>query len=57
MLIINVCPVCLVALTTMYLHTYYSVLIVFVLYCKTLLLLLRWNTGKVRDMFGGLRVG
>ncbi len=25
----------------------------FILYCKTLLLLLRWNTGKVRDRFGG----
>ncbi len=26
----------------------------FVLYCKTLLLLLRWDTGKVRDGFGGM---
>ncbi len=26
----------------------------FILYCKTLLLLLRWNTGKVRDRFGGM---
>ncbi len=25
----------------------------FILYCKTLLLLLRWDTGKVRDRFGG----
>ncbi len=25
-----------------------------ILYCKTLLLLLRWDTGKVRDMFGGM---
>ncbi len=32
----------------------YSVLIVFILYCKTLLLLLRWDTGKVRDSFGGM---
>ncbi len=34
----------------------------FILYCKTLILLLRWDTGKVRDKFvamgrfkGGLR--
>ncbi len=26
----------------------------FILCCKTLLLLLRWDTGKVRDMFGGM---
>ncbi len=26
----------------------------FILYCKTLLLLLRWDTGKIRDMFGGM---
>ncbi len=26
----------------------------FILYCKTLLLLLRWDTGKVRDRFGGM---
>ncbi len=32
----------------------YNVLIVFILYCKTLLLLLRWDTGKVRDRFGGM---
>ncbi len=32
----------------------YNVLIVFILYCKTLLLLLRWDTGKVRDRFGGI---
>ncbi len=32
----------------------YNVLIVFMLYCKTLLLLLRWDTGKVRDRFGGM---
>ncbi len=25
----------------------YNVLIVFILYCKTLLLLLRWNTGRL----------
>ncbi len=31
-----------------------NVLIVFILYCKTLLLLLRWDAGKVRDMFGGM---
>ncbi len=29
-------------------------LIVFILYCKTLLLLLRWDAGKVRDRFGGM---
>ncbi len=40
----------------MYLHqkNKYIVLIVFILYCKTLLLLLRWDTGKVRDRFGGM---
>ncbi len=27
---------------------------VVILYCKTPLLLLRWDTGKVRDRFGGL---
>ncbi len=32
----------------------YSVLIVFILYCKTLLLLLRWDKVKVRDRFGGV---
>ncbi len=40
-----------------YVHTSknkYNVLIVFILYCKTLLLLLRWDMGKVRDRFGGL---
>ncbi len=26
----------------------------FIFYCKTLLLLLRWDTGKVRDRFGGM---
>ncbi len=25
-----------------------------ILYCKTLLLLLRWDRGKVRDRFGGM---
>ncbi len=29
-----------------------NVLIVFILYFKTLLLLLRWDTGKVRDRVG-----
>ncbi len=29
----------------------YNVLIVFILYCKTLL---RWDMGKVRDRFGGM---
>ncbi len=40
----------------MYLHhkNKYNVLIVFILYCKILLLLLRWDTGKVRDRFGGM---
>ncbi len=31
-----------------------NVLIVFTLYCKTILLLLRWDMGKVRDRFGGM---
>ncbi len=31
-----------------------NVLIVFISYCKTLLLLLRWDTGNVRDRFGGM---
>ncbi len=26
----------------------------FILYCKTLLLLLKWDTGQVRDRFGGM---
>ncbi len=26
----------------------------FILYCKTLLLLLRWDKGKVRDKFDGM---
>ncbi len=26
----------------------------FILYFKTLLLLLRWDTGEVRDVFGGI---
>ncbi len=38
----------------MYLLKKYNVLIVFVLYCKTLSLLLRWDAGKVRDRFGGM---
>ncbi len=32
----------------------YNVLIVFILYCKTLLLLLRWDMGQVRARFGGM---
>ncbi len=28
--------------------------LVFILYCKTVILLLRWDTGKVRDRFGGM---
>ncbi len=28
--------------------------VVFMLYCRTLLLLLRWDTGKVWDRFGGM---
>jgi len=32
----------------------YNVLIVLMLYCKTLLLLLRWDTGRVRDRCGGM---
>ncbi len=40
----------------MYLHkkNKYNVLTVLILYCKTLLLLLRWDTGKVRGRFGGM---
>ncbi len=40
----------------MYLHhkNKYNVHIVCILYCKTLLLLLRWDTGKVRDRLGGV---
>ncbi len=40
----------------MYLHqkNNYNVVIEFILYFKTLLLLLRWDTGKNRDMFGGM---
>ncbi len=34
--------------------TKYNVLIVVILYCETLLLLLRWDMGKVRDRFGGM---
>ncbi len=37
-----------------YIKNMYSVLIVFILYCKTLLLPLRWDTGEVRDRFGGM---
>ncbi len=32
----------------------YNVLIVFIMYCKTLLLLLRWDTGEVRGRFDGM---
>ncbi len=32
----------------------YNVLIVFIMKCKTLLLLLRWDTGEVRGRFGGM---
>ncbi len=32
----------------------YNVLIVFILYCKTLLLLLWWDEGQVRGRFGGM---
>ncbi len=40
----------------MYLHKKNKciVLIVFILYCKTLLLQLRWDMGKVRNRFGGM---
>ncbi len=31
-----------------------TIYIVFILYCKTLLLLLRRDIGKVRDRFGGI---
>ncbi len=41
---------------TMYLHPKKkgNVFIVFKLFCRSLLLLLRWDTGKVRDRFGGM---
>ncbi len=29
-------------------------IVVFILYCKTLLLLLRWDMDKVRDRFDGM---
>jgi len=32
----------------------YNVLIVLMFYCKSLLVLLRWDTGKVRDRCGGM---
>jgi len=32
----------------------YNVLIVLILYCKSLLLPLRWDTGRVRDRCGGM---
>jgi len=40
----------------MYLHlkNKYNVLIVLMLYCKSLLVLLRWDTGEVRDRCGGM---
>ncbi len=40
----------------MYLHqkNKYNVLIVFILYRKKRFLLLMWDTGKVRDRFGGV---
>ncbi len=40
----------------MYLHkkNKYNILTVLILYCKTLLLPLRWDTGKVRGRFGGM---
>ncbi len=34
--------------------TKYNVIILFILYCKTLLLLLRWDAGKVMDMLSGM---
>ncbi len=46
-----------VDLTTTYLH---KISIMHLLFCKTPLLLLRWDTGKVRDRFGvwvGVRNG
>ncbi len=42
------------ALTILVSKNKYNVLIMFILHCKTLLLLLRWDTGKVRDRFGGM---
>ncbi len=40
----------------MYLHKKISTMYLLCSYCieKTLLLLLRWDTGKVRDGFGGM---
>ncbi len=38
----------------------YNLLIIFILFCKTLLLLLRRDAGNIKDRFGGmgrLRVG
>lgn len=45
------------SLTTMYLHKNGQVQCIYwvhVGYCKTLLLLLRWDTGEVRDRSGGM---
>ncbi len=35
-------------------HNMYNALIVFIMYGKSLLLLLRWDTDTVRDRFGGM---
>ncbi len=37
-----------------YIKNKYNVLIVFILYCKTLLLLLRWDMCKARDSVSGM---
>ncbi len=44
------------ALTTMYLHQKISTVYLLwsKLYCKSLLLLLRWDSGEVRGRFGGM---
>ncbi len=36
------------------LYIKYNVLIVFILYCRSLLLLMKWDKGEVRDRFGGM---
>ncbi len=38
----------------MYLHQKISTMYLLCSYCKSLLLLLRWDTGEVSDRFGGM---
>ncbi len=35
-------------------YLFFDVSTMYLLYCKTFLLLVRWDTGKVRDRFGGM---